>query len=72
MGRIRFMVKVVLARRWRRQPEIVMGAWAIIEEAGKAHGFDLALPLQTGHRWVLIGDHKQLPPYRFKGLPRWH
>jgi hypothetical protein len=26
MGRIRFMVKVVLARRWRRQPEIVMGA----------------------------------------------
>lgn len=40
--------------------------WAIIEEAGKAHGFDLALPLQAGHRWLLIGDHKQLPPYRFK------
>lgn len=39
--------------------------WAIIEEAGKAHGFDLALPLQAGHRWLLIGDHKQLPPYRF-------
>jgi serine/threonine protein kinase len=38
--------------------------WAIIEEAGKAHGFDLALPLQTGHRWLLIGDHIQLPPYR--------
>jgi AAA domain/Protein kinase domain len=39
--------------------------WAILEEAGKAHGFDLALPLQAGHRWLLIGDHKQLPPYRF-------
>lgn len=38
--------------------------WTIIEEAGKAHGFDLALPLQTGHRWLLIGDHLQLPPYR--------
>lgn len=40
--------------------------WTIVEEAGKAHGFDLALPLQAGHRWLLIGDHKQLPPYRFK------
>jgi hypothetical protein len=38
--------------------------WAVIEEAGKAHGFDLALPLQAGHRWLLIGDHLQLPPYR--------
>lgn len=40
--------------------------WAILEEAGKAHGFDLALPLQAGHRWLLIGDHRQLPPYRFE------
>lgn len=39
--------------------------WSIIEEAGKAHGFDLALPLRTGHRWLLIGDQNQLPPYRF-------
>lgn len=39
--------------------------WSIIEEAGKAHGFDLALPLQTGHRWLLLGDHKQLPPHLF-------
>ena len=51
--------------------EVLAGAtqsfdWSIIEEAGKAHGFDLALPLQAGHRWLLIGDHKQLPPYRFK------
>lgn len=40
--------------------------WAIIEEAGKCHGFDLALPLQAGHRWLLIGDHNQLPPYRWE------
>lgn len=40
--------------------------WSIIEEAGKAHGFDLALPMQAGHRWLLIGDQNQLPPYRFK------
>lgn len=39
--------------------------WSIIEEAGKAHAFDLVLPLQNGHRWLLIGDHKQLPPYRY-------
>lgn len=39
--------------------------WAIIEEAGKCHGFDLALPLQAGHRWLLIGDQFQLPPYRY-------
>ncbi|MBD1939065.1 AAA domain-containing protein [Microcoleus sp. FACHB-68] len=39
--------------------------WSIVEEAGKAHGFELALPLQAGHRWMLLGDHKQLPPYRY-------
>jgi hypothetical protein len=44
--------------------------WSIIEEAGKAHGFDLALPLQTGHRWLLIGDQNQLPPYRDKDFAR--
>ena len=38
----------------------------LLRKLGRAHGFDLALPLQAGHRWLLIGDHKQLPPYRFK------
>lgn len=38
--------------------------WSIVEEAGKTHGFDLALPLQAGHRWLLLGDQYQLPPYR--------
>lgn len=40
--------------------------WTIVEEAGKCHGFDLALPLQAGHRWLLIGDQSQLPAYRIK------
>jgi len=40
--------------------------WSIVEESGKVHGFDLALPLQAGHRWLLIGDQKQLPPYRLR------
>lgn len=40
--------------------------WSIVEEAGKAHSFDLVMPLQAGHRWLLIGDHQQLPPYRFE------
>jgi hypothetical protein len=44
--------------------------WVIVEEAGKAHGFDLALPLQAGHRWVLIGDSRQLPPYRYEDFER--
>ena len=44
--------------------------WSILEEAGKAHSFDLALPLQAGHRWLLIGDHHQLPPYRFDHYQR--
>jgi serine/threonine protein kinase len=40
--------------------------WSIVEEAGKAHGFELALPMYLGHRWLLIGDPKQLPPYRIE------
>lgn len=40
--------------------------WSIVEEAGKVHSFDLALPLQAGHRWLLIGDQKQLPAYRIE------
>lgn len=37
--------------------------WSIIEEAGKAHGFDVVAALQASHRLLLIGDHHQLPPY---------
>jgi hypothetical protein len=38
--------------------------WSIIEEAGISHGFDLALPMQAGHRWLLLGDQRQLEPHR--------
>lgn len=37
--------------------------WSIVEEAGRAHGFDLVLPLQASHRTLMIGDQQQLPPY---------
>lgn len=40
--------------------------WSIIEEAGKAHGFDMATALQESHRLLLIGDHFQLPPFNVK------
>jgi serine/threonine protein kinase len=42
--------------------------WSIIEEAGKAHGFDLALALQASYRILLIGDQEQLPPFNFGPL----
>lgn len=37
--------------------------WCIIEEAAKAHGFELALPMRSSHRVLLIGDHQQLPAF---------
>lgn len=42
--------------------------WSIVEEAGKAHGFDLALALQSSPRVVLIGDQAQLPPFNYEAL----
>lgn len=45
--------------------------WSVIEEAGKAHGFDMAIALQESHRLLLFGDHHQLPPFNarlFKDL----
>jgi hypothetical protein len=47
--------------------------WSIVEEAGKAHGFDLALALQASSRVLMIGDQQQLPPFNysaFEGLFR--
>jgi hypothetical protein len=37
--------------------------WAIVEEAGKATGSELVAPLLLSHRRLMIGDHKQLPPF---------
>src|SRR5205085_6610241 len=37
--------------------------WAIVEESGKATGIELLMPLLLSHRRLMIGDHKQLPPF---------
>jgi len=37
--------------------------WAIIEEADKATGSELLIPLLLSYRRLMIGDHKQLPPF---------
>mgnify|MGYP000906933193 CR=1 FL=1 len=36
--------------------------WVVIDEAGRAAPSELAVAMQTGHRILLVGDHKQLPP----------
>lgn len=40
--------------------------WSLVEEAGKAHGFDMAAAMQASHRLILIGDHYQLDPFNAK------
>jgi len=42
--------------------------WVILEEAAKSHPVELILPMNLGHRWLLIGDQKQLPPYKYKEM----
>ena len=37
--------------------------WVIVEEAAKATGPELAGALALGNRVLLIGDHRQLPPF---------
>jgi hypothetical protein len=37
--------------------------WTIVEEAGKATGGELLSPILLSHRRLMIGDHKQLPPF---------
>lgn len=44
--------------------------WAIIEEAGKATGVELLLPLLLSYRRLMIGDHKQLPPFGSEKLAK--
>ena len=44
--------------------------WAIVEEAGKATGVELVPPLLLSHRRLLIGDHKQLPPFQAERMVR--
>lgn len=42
--------------------------WVILEEAAKSYPVELILPMNLGHRWLLIGDQKQLPPYKYNEI----
>ncbi|HYE28327.1 MAG TPA: AAA domain-containing protein [Allosphingosinicella sp.] len=44
--------------------------WSIVEEAGKATGGELIPPQLLSHRRLMIGDHKQLPPFASDQLIR--
>ena len=44
--------------------------WSIVEEAGKATGGELLSPLLLSHRRLMIGDHKQLPPFDIDKISR--
>jgi hypothetical protein len=35
----------------------------IVDEASKATATELLIPMARARRWVLVGDHRQLPPY---------
>ena len=40
----------------------------ILDEASRATQTEAMIPLRLGRRWVLVGDHKQLPPTMFPDL----
>lgn len=44
--------------------------WTIVEEAGKATGGELLSPLLLSHRRLMIGDHRQLPPFDVDKMSR--
>ena len=44
--------------------------WSIVEEAGKATGGELLSPLLLSHRRLMIGDHKQLPPFNIDKIAK--
>ncbi|AWH88230.1 AAA domain-containing protein [Limnobaculum parvum] len=37
--------------------------WVIVDEAGRAQASELMVALQSAKRVLLVGDHKQLPPF---------
>ncbi|ELI6425494.1 NERD domain-containing protein [Vibrio harveyi] len=37
--------------------------WVIVDEAGRAQAAELMVAIQSGRRVLLVGDHKQLPPF---------
>jgi hypothetical protein len=37
--------------------------WVIVDEAARATPGELAVAIQSGRRVLLVGDHRQLPPF---------
>ncbi|MBM7485175.1 superfamily I DNA and/or RNA helicase [Bradyrhizobium sp. USDA 3686] len=35
----------------------------IVDEASKATATEILVPLARSHRWIIVGDPKQLPPF---------
>ena len=46
----------------KRLPDIEFD-YVIVDEAGRATPAELLVALVTGKRFILVGDHRQLPPY---------
>jgi superfamily I DNA and/or RNA helicase len=44
----------------------------IVDEASKASATETLVPLARSHKWVLVGDQKQLPPFLDEQLKRPH
>jgi superfamily I DNA and/or RNA helicase len=40
----------------------------VIEEAARAWLTEVLIPLVQGERWILVGDHKQLPPHGLREI----
>jgi serine/threonine protein kinase len=40
----------------------------IVDEASKATPTEMLVPLSRSRRWIVVGDHKQLPPFLDEGL----
>jgi len=42
--------------------------WVVVEEAARAWLTEVVVPLRHGTRWLLVGDHKQLPAHEHKEI----
>jgi DNA polymerase III delta prime subunit len=54
-----------------RELRSVLYDYVIVDEAGKEEARRLLVPLIRGERWVLVGDHQQLPPHADESLKDW-
>lgn len=44
--------------------------WVVVEEAARAWIIELLMPMLHGTRWLLIGDHRQLPAFQAEEIRR--